>query len=98
MNKEPNIGPSVRVAASQYVRCRAFDNDLVMVDLQGGEYFALDEIGARMWQLLTAGSTPAEVSATLASEYDAAQDKILGDCTKLADELLKRGLLVLRSK
>jgi len=91
-----NIGPDSQVTAPEHVRCRRFDDDLVMVDLQGGEYFALDAVGARMWDLLISGKTPAAVGAALAVEYEASEDEILRDCTKLADELLKRGLLVVR--
>jgi hypothetical protein len=83
-----------RVAAAEHVRCRQFDEDLVMVDLNGGEYFALDSIAARMWELLVSGRTATQIAATLALEYAASEDDILGDCVKLADDLLERGLLV----
>lgn len=92
---ERTIGPAGRVAAAEFVRCRRFDNDLVMVDLHGGEYFALDPVGARMWDLLTTGKTLSRVAAALAVEYEATEDEILRDCTKLADDLLERGLLVM---
>ncbi len=85
-----------RVAAAEHVRCRRFDDDLVMIDLEGGEYFALDPVGARMWDLLMSGKTPADVGASLAAEYEAGEDEIRRDCTKLVDELLERGLLVVR--
>jgi hypothetical protein len=94
MRDDSMIGPDARVAAAEHVRCRTFDDDLVMVDLEGGEYFALDVVGARMWDLLVSGKTPAEVGEALAVEYEATTEDILRDCMNLADELLKRGLLV----
>jgi Coenzyme PQQ synthesis protein D (PqqD) len=84
------------LAAAEHVRCRRFDEDLVMVDLEGGEYFALDAVGGRMWDLLVSGKTPAEVGAILAAEYEASEDEIFRDCMKLADDLLQRRLLVVR--
>jgi hypothetical protein len=84
-----------RLAAAEHVRCRRFDDDLVMVDLEGGEYFALDAVGWRMWDLLVLGKTPTEVGAIFATEFEATQDEICRDCVKLADELLRRRLLVL---
>jgi hypothetical protein len=93
-----SIGPDARVAPAEHVHCRVFDDDLVMVDLQGGQYFALDVVGARMWELLIAGNTPAEVGDALAGEYEASKDEILRDCTKLANDLFTRGLLVIRSQ
>ncbi len=85
-----------RVAAAEHVRCRRFDDDLVMIDLEGGEYYALDAVGARMWDLLMSGKTPADVGAALSAEYEAGEDEILRDCTTLVNELLERGLLVVR--
>jgi hypothetical protein len=85
-----------RVAAAEHVRCRRFDDDLVMVDLEGGEYFALDAVGGRMWDLLVSGKTPAEVGAILVVEYDSTEDQISHDCAKLVEGLLERRLLVVR--
>jgi hypothetical protein len=67
-----------------------------MVDLAGGQYFALNEVGARMWSLLIAGKTPAEVGTALVGEYETGQEEIVGDCANLVDELLRRGLLIVR--
>jgi hypothetical protein len=92
----PSLGPEGRVLAAAHVRWRRFADDLVMVDLEGGEYFALDAVGARMWDLLLSGDTPAQAARTLATEYDAGQEVIVRDCITLADELLERGLLVRR--
>ncbi len=83
-----------RVVAAEHVRCRQFDDELVIVDLAGGEYFALDAIGMRMWSELISGKTPAEVAAALASEYSADEEQIARDCAALVDELLQRRLLV----
>jgi hypothetical protein len=98
MSDEATNGRNGRVAAAEHVRCRRFDGDLIMVDLEGGEYFALDAIGGRMWDLLVSGKTPTEVGATLGAEYEASEDEIFRDCTSLADELLRRGLLVVRGR
>ncbi len=94
MSTRPPVGPQARVAAAEHVRCRRFDDDVVLVDLHRGEYFALDAVGARMWELLVAGETPATVAGALAGEYDAAETEILRDCLRLTEELLGRGLVV----
>lgn len=92
----PRIALGDRVTPAHDVRYREFDDELVMVDLQGGEYFALDAIGRRMWNELASGKSPLEVAASMATEFDATQDQIARDCLALADELIGRGLLVRR--
>jgi hypothetical protein len=94
VSKQASIGAECRVVGAEHVRCRRFDDELVMVDLQGGEYFALDAVGARMWELLIAGETPASVATKLSAEFAASEEEIRRDCTNLANELLQRGLVV----
>jgi hypothetical protein len=91
-----SIGTGGRVVAAPHVRFRLFDDELVIVDLNGGEYFALDRIGSRMWQELVSGKSPAEVAAELAGQFDATEERIAADCAALADELLGRRLVVAR--
>jgi len=96
MSERNHIALDAHVAAAEHVRCRQFDDELVMLHLERGQYFSLDPIGARMWGLLISGKTPAEVAADLLVMYEAAEEEILLDCVKLVDELLERGLVVLR--
>jgi hypothetical protein len=97
MSERAVIDSYGHLAVAEHVRSRRFDDDLVLVDLEGGEYFALDAVGGRMWDLLVSGKTPAEVGAILAVEYDAEADPIALDCVKLAENLVRRGLLVVES-
>jgi hypothetical protein len=94
MNALPSIGPHDRVAPAKNVHSRRFDDDLVIVDLKRGEYYALDAVGAGMWQLLVSGKTPAEVGSAIAVEYDSTEEVIVRDCLTLAENLVERGLLV----
>jgi hypothetical protein len=98
MSAQPRIGPTGRVVASPYVRSRRLDGDLVMIDLDHGEYFALDPVGAQMWELLISGKTPTDVAEVLSVEYDAERADILRDCTNLVNELIERGLLRLETR
>jgi hypothetical protein len=87
------LADDVRVTAAAHVRYRQFDDELIVLDLGGGEYFALNATGARMWHALIAGKSPAEVAVDLAGAYDIDPSVLLGDCLSLADDLLGRGLL-----
>jgi hypothetical protein len=82
-----------RFVVAEQVRCRQFDDELVILDLAGGEYFVLNEAGAKIWNGLAAGKTPAQVAWALHEEYDTTQDALIRDCLRLVDELLARGLV-----
>jgi hypothetical protein len=88
------LGPDGHARVAAHVHTRAFDGELVVLDLDGGDYFGLDPLGSRLWRGLEQGSTPAEIATSLVGEYDVGYDRLLADLVTLADELVGRGLLV----
>ena len=57
------VAPSDRVVVGPNVHARHFDGEMVVLDLDWGDYFGLNEVGMRMWSELAVGRTPAEVGA-----------------------------------
>jgi Coenzyme PQQ synthesis protein D (PqqD) len=79
------------------VHTRRFGDELIILELSGGEYFSLDELGARIWEGLAAGRALGEVVEGIAPEYDVAPERFRTDAMSLAEELVRRRLLVARS-
>ena len=46
------------------------DGDKVMMDLEKGQYFALNSVGSRIWEEIQSPVKISEVVNTLLSEYD----------------------------
>jgi hypothetical protein len=86
-----------RFTVPQDVHVRRFHEELVLLDLARGEYFTLDEVGARVWEGLDQGKSVAEVVAALVLDYDTDVLRLEHDVVALVDELLGRHLLVERS-
>lgn len=82
-----------RVTIPAHVMARQVGDDCVMLDLEKGTYFGLDPVGARVWQLLREGRTPAEACETLACEFDAPRTRIEADVARLIEELAAHGLV-----
>jgi hypothetical protein len=76
-----------------HVHARRFDDEFVILDLSGGSYYALNAVGAHIWEGLLAGGTPAQVARSLTTRYQVDYETAVNDCVTLADELLARGLL-----
>jgi pyrroloquinoline quinone biosynthesis protein D len=93
MGAEAGSVADLRVAVADHVRSRQFEDELVLVDLAGGEYYSLNAVGTKIWHAVTAGSTPTEIAAALVLEYEVGHDTMLGDCMELIEQLLQRGLL-----
>ena len=89
-----NDDDTVRVAAG--VRVREFDGELIILDLERGDYFGLDEVGARAWEELAYGKSPRAVAIQLCCEYDVEEERALADVRSLVGQLLQRGLVTVK--
>jgi hypothetical protein len=89
----PRIGRDESLVQAADVHARRFDDEIVVLDLAGGDYYALDAVGARIWEQLVGGSTPAEIARVLTLEFEVELERAVEDCVILAGELIARGLL-----
>jgi hypothetical protein len=83
-----------RLAIGEDVIARELDGETVLLNLETGIYFGLDEVGTRIWQLLGAGGPVQAILDTLASEYDAEREALERDLTHFLAQLEARGLVV----
>ncbi len=65
----------------------------MLLDLVGGSYFGLNEVGGAIWQGLRDGLTPNEVADLLVERYDVPLAVVLRDTVGVIDQLLERGLV-----
>jgi hypothetical protein len=68
---------------SQDAVFRDLDGGAVILDLNAGTYFGLNEVGARIWQLIVEKRTLQAVLDALCAEYDAAPGTLERDLLAL---------------
>ena len=68
-------------------------DETVLLDLASESYFGLNEVGARIWQLIGDGATLQSVFDALVQEFDAEPERIHADLLALVDELARAGLI-----
>lgn len=85
---------SDRFEISDDVVAREVGGEIMILDLDSGNYFGLADIGCRIWKLLEDGSSAAEACDALIAEYDVARDVLEGDVLALLSDLLERRLIV----
>jgi len=76
------------------VHVREFDGELVILDLVKGDYFGVNEIGARLWHGIAMGKSCGEIANDLAREYATDPQHLLNDLVALANDFIANGLLV----
>ncbi|HVH70482.1 MAG TPA: PqqD family protein [Candidatus Dormibacteraeota bacterium] len=82
-----------RASAPAHVLVRVLDQESVLLNLETEEYFGLDEIGTRMWQLVTASPNIDAAYRELLAEYDVRPEVLRENLTELLGHLVKHGLL-----
>ena len=69
------------------------DDEIVLLDLESGQYFGLNEVGARIWSLFQEGLTVSAVLGALLKEYDVSEEQMKSDIQKFLDHLLTLSLV-----
>lgn len=69
--------------------------ETVILDLKSEQYFSLDTVGTRVWQLLQASSHIEEIYQQLLEEYDVEPARLRTDLEDLLTALEKEGLISL---
>lgn len=82
-----------RLTVPDSVLFRELEGESVILDLDSESYFGLDEVGTRMWQLVTAAPSVEEAFAALSREYDVEAATLRADLDELLGSLLEHGLL-----
>jgi hypothetical protein len=85
------------VVASQQQAATSIGGETVLVALTPSRYFGLDEVGGRVWQLLQAPTTVADIRDVLVREYDVTADRCEQDLIRLLSEMLHNDLIEIRS-
>lgn len=83
------------VTVPSEVMARQVGDETVLLDLASGNYYGLDPVGARIWQLLGEGMSLPQVCDVLLAEYDVSRAALEQDIERLVGELSAKGLLTL---
>ena len=71
------------------------DDELVMMDIEKGKYFALNPVATRIWDLLEQPLSVEELCGSLLDEYDVEPEKCHSEVVKYLDQMEKLGLVLL---
>jgi len=88
-----NIDFAQKVTVSPEALFQEVSGETVILDLNSEQYFSLDEVGTRIWQLLQESAEIQSVYDVLLEEYDVEPAILKADIHRLLQELIKVGLV-----
>jgi len=89
--KEVSLESIVAIGAD--LVARDFNGQVVILNLESGAYFGLEQLGARIWALLEQGGPLRRVFDEIHQEYDVSPDTLERDLLRLVGELRTKGLV-----
>ncbi len=67
--------------------------EMVLVEPESGQYFQLNVVATRMFEMILSGDSETEIVKQIGKEFEAETQIIHTDLIKLVDSLLERGLM-----
>lgn len=86
---------SVVVAAPNQVSTE-LENEVAILNLDSGVYYGLNEVGTRIWSLISEPITVSQIQDDIRSEYDVQPERCSEDVLRLLEQLREAGLIEIR--
>ena len=87
-----------KITLSDDVISQEVSGETVLLDLASENYFGLDEVGTRIWQLIKENGDLELVVKTLLEEYDVTEEALTADLDALLGEISKLGLIKIEAR
>lgn len=89
----PPVTLDQRAGRSDEVLAQEIGGETVLLDLASEQYFGLDPVGTRIWELLADTPPLRQVHETLCAEFEATPERIRDDLIALMQQLRDAGLV-----
>jgi polyhydroxyalkanoate synthesis regulator phasin len=93
MNKV-RITEETLVKRNDEVFVNTIDDEVVMMHIQTGKYYGLDEVGSRIWEFINEKAKVSDIIEQLVQEYDVTYEECKKDVVDLLDDLQSNDLIV----
>ena len=87
------IDPNAIITKNRSILASQIDTETVMMDVENGLYYGMNQVGSRIWALLDTPHTLFQLEAILFSEFDVAQGECLRDIQEFVSQLIEKKLV-----
>lgn len=70
-----------------------FNDEKVMMNMDKGKYYALNEVGSRIWDLINKNTDVSEIIKALLEEYDVSEEECTREVISYLEDLYNAELI-----
>jgi hypothetical protein len=85
IDARPVLAPGLRISVH--------DEGAVILDIDGGQLYSTNRIGARILELLEEKTNLSDIADRIKAEFDAPMERVRADLDRFVESLRARGLL-----
>ncbi len=89
----PAIADLTMISRSPAVLAAEVDGEIVMMSIEQGRYFGLDDIGSDIWKRIEQPCSFAALVDALAADYEAERGTIAADVTALLTQMAEQDVV-----
>lgn len=93
MNNDKVIGIDATVVRNQEIIFSDMDDETVMMSIEKGEYYGVNPVGRRIWELLETPVTVSSMCDTLCNEYNVETGQCNKDALAFLAQLLQKDVI-----
>ncbi len=71
-------------------------DEAILIDINTGTYFSLNEVGTEFWEMLDGEQTIEQHATTIATKYEVETRMVVDDLLELAEEMAKDKLILIQ--
>jgi hypothetical protein len=91
----PSVSEATQISRSPSVLAAEVDGEIVMMSIEQGRYFGLDDIGSDIWKRIEQPCSFAALVDALAADYEADRGTIAADVTALLTRMAEQDVVKL---
>jgi hypothetical protein len=93
MKTKPKICLKSNIQRNPNIVTSTLDGEIVMMSVENGEYYGLDEIGTRIWGLLEKPVLIEELINSLINEFEVDRQECEHDTLEFLEDLFSKNLI-----
>ena len=94
MSGNDPVGDQQVLRPHPQVVARRVEDELVLVQLDRNNIYALNRTGSRLWELIAEGRSRSEARSKMLEEFDVPKAELEREVDDLLDNLVREGLLL----